>query len=254
MSLTSYCACSSVHIRILGLLALVFSLPSQVVGQEQVLRVDSLYQVIRGDLEEVMASQAAYYLEKQEYAWNLQFLDFEPSNGVSVGISASRTGFYALGTHDALGTALGCSVYHGDIEPPDFPVRPADPEEISCTTGGPPPASDEPADVSAGPTFTPYTVAPQLKNSREVARAMERAYPPLLRDSGRGGTVRLWLFVDERGVLLNALVSQSSGNDALDRAALRVSRTMEFEPAMNDDVPVPVWVSFPVTFQIRRFP
>ena len=38
------------------------------------------------------------------------------------------------------------------------------------------------------PTFTPYTIEPEITNKREVAAALRREYPPLLRDAGVGGT------------------------------------------------------------------
>lgn len=101
------------------------------------------------------------------------------------------------------------------------------------------------------PVFTPYTVAPDLKNRDEVGRALEREYPPLLRDAGIGGTVVIYLFIDEEGIVQNTKVNQSSGHTSLDEAALRVGNVMRFSPAMNRDKKVPVWVSLPITFQVR---
>lgn len=101
------------------------------------------------------------------------------------------------------------------------------------------------------PVFTPYTVAPDLKNRDEVGRALEREYPPLLRDAGIGGTVIIYLFIDEEGVVQNTKVNTSSGHTSLDDAALRVGNVMRFSPAMNRDKKVPVWVSLPITFQVR---
>jgi hypothetical protein len=37
----------------------------------------------------------------------------------------------------------------------------------------------------------------------------------------------------------------------MDDAALAVSEIYRFTPAMNRDKKVPVWVSFPITFQVR---
>jgi|GEM_PF-447958 len=101
------------------------------------------------------------------------------------------------------------------------------------------------------PVFTPYTVAPDLKNRDEVARALEREYPPLLRDAGIGGTVIMYLFIDEAGFVQNTRVNTSSGHTSLDEAAGRVGTIMRFSPAMNRDKKVPVWVSLPITFQVR---
>ena len=38
----------------------------------------------------------------------------------------------------------------------------------------------------------------------------------------------------------------------LDEAALKVANLYRFSPAINRDTKVPVWVSFPVTFQVIR--
>ena len=112
----------------------------------------------------------------------------------------------------------------------------------------PPPPDAVEEDIGAAPTFTPYTVAPDLRNTNEVRRALEREYPPLLRDAGIGGTVNVWFFIDEAGSVLQTRVQKSSGHKALDDAALNVAGIMEFSPALNRDKRVKVWVAFPITF------
>ncbi len=115
----------------------------------------------------------------------------------------------------------------------------------------PPPPSEVQTDISAAPTFTPFTVSPDIKNRAEVARAMEREYPPLLRDAGIGGTVNVWFLIDEEGAVVRAIVNDSSGHKALDDAALKVAEIIEFTPALNRDKRVPVWISLPITFTTR---
>jgi protein TonB len=102
------------------------------------------------------------------------------------------------------------------------------------------------------PTHTPYTVAPKLLNPDEVIREARGLYPPLLREAGIEGEVKVWLFVDEKGRVKNSLVGQSSGREEFDRAALQVSRRMRFKPAENDDQKVAVWVVMPIRFSMRR--
>jgi protein TonB len=117
----------------------------------------------------------------------------------------------------------------------------------------PPPPVDNvtETDISAAPVFTPYTVRPDIKNRDEVARALEREYPPLLRDAGIGGTVQVWFFIDETGAVQRTQVNQSSGHKALDDAAIKVAEIIEFTPALNRDKRVPVWISLPITFTTR---
>jgi protein TonB len=112
-------------------------------------------------------------------------------------------------------------------------------------------ADTMPDPIEAGPTFTPYTVAPWLKNGPAVARTLAREYPAPLRDAGIGGQVLLWLLIDQTGTVDRALVKTSSGFEALDAAAMRVAVTMEFTPALNRDRRIPVWVAIPVDFTVR---
>ncbi len=107
-------------------------------------------------------------------------------------------------------------------------------------------------DISAAPTFTPYTVAPTLTNRDEVARALERDYPESLREEGVGGKVLVWFFIDENGKVEKSLIKQSSGREALDQAALHVAQVMRFNPALNRDKHVPVWVALPIAFNAQE--
>lgn len=109
----------------------------------------------------------------------------------------------------------------------------------------------DPQEVSANPTFTPFTVAPSIVNREEVVAAMADAYPPLLREAGIGGTVRVWFFIDEKGVPEDTRIHESSGHEALDRAAIEVAEVFRFTPALNRSEEVPVWVQFPITFQVK---
>jgi protein TonB len=115
----------------------------------------------------------------------------------------------------------------------------------------PPPPEEQATDLSAAPTFTPFTVAPSIQNRAEVVRAMEREYPPLLRDAGIGGSVKVFFFIDENGQVGDYRIDQSSGHSALDDAALAVADVYRFTAALNRDQKVPVWVSFAITFQVR---
>jgi protein TonB len=109
--------------------------------------------------------------------------------------------------------------------------------------GGPPQT-----DLALAPVFTPMTVRPELLNAPEVQRALVRAYPPLLRDAGIGGTTVIWFFIDETGAVVRTQISKSSGHDALDEVATKVADVMKFSPALNRDRKVKVWVEIPIVF------
>ncbi|MEX2048727.1 MAG: M56 family metallopeptidase [Gemmatimonadota bacterium] len=98
------------------------------------------------------------------------------------------------------------------------------------------------------PRFTPYTVAPRILNVPEVQAALSAAYPQSLREAGVGGRVTVWFYVDENGRVLDRRIDQSSGQDALDRAALEVAGVFRFSPALNRDARTAVWVSLPINF------
>jgi periplasmic protein TonB len=115
----------------------------------------------------------------------------------------------------------------------------------------PPPPEEDGADISAAPVFTPMTVRPEIKNVPEVIRAMEREYPPILRDAGIGGRVVVWFFIDEEGRVQDNRIAESSGHAALDEAAIKVAGVYQFTPALNRDQKVQVWVQFPITFEVR---
>ena len=115
----------------------------------------------------------------------------------------------------------------------------------------PPPPDEGAVDISAAPTFTPFTVRPSLLNERVVQRALEREYPPILRDAGIGGTVSVQFFINEEGEVQRTLVAQTSGHASLNEAALRVANVFQFSPALNLDKVVPVWIAIPITFQTR---
>lgn len=106
-------------------------------------------------------------------------------------------------------------------------------------------------DVSATPSFTPYTVAPSLKNRDEVRRELQKQYPPLLRDAGIGGSVVVWLYIDQHGEVQHVVIKRTSGHQELDAAAERVGALMRFSPAFNRDRTTAVWVSIPISFQVH---
>ncbi len=115
----------------------------------------------------------------------------------------------------------------------------------------PPPTDDGAGDISAAPVFTPMTVRPEIRNRREVQAALMREYPSILRDAGIEGTVVVWFFISEEGIVQDSRVSESSGQLQFDEAALKVAEILRFTPALNRDQRVAVWIEVPITFQVR---
>lgn len=153
--------------------------------------------------------------------------------------------------------------------PPETLARPAIPI-LSAALGFDPDISIAPVDFGALPpavppapvttatgsgdarAWVPYEVAPTLRNREEYSRAIERAYPAVLRNAGVGGTVHLAIQLDETGAVMRIDVDQSSGYAQLDAVAVELAATVaRFSPALNRDQPVSVWIRLPVAFQAR---
>ncbi len=132
----------------------------------------------------------------------------------------------------------------------DVTIAPTTFEQNQVENLPPPPQQNTEVDITKAPVFTPYTVAPAILNKDAVIREMERAYPPVLRDAGIGGTVVVYFLIDEKGVVKDRRVWKSSGYPPLDAAAIEVADVYRFSAALNRDKKVPVWVQFPITFTV----
>ncbi len=132
----------------------------------------------------------------------------------------------------------------------DITIAPTTFESNPVEALPPPPSVEEEVDISERPTFTPFTVAPDILNRAEIQQAMVKNYPPLLREAGIGGEVRVFFFIDEEGRVQDTRIDRSSGHQSLDEAALAVAGMYRFSPALNRDKRVKVWVSFPIQFQV----
>lgn len=161
------------------------------------------------------------------------------------------------------------------VEPPDAPLPPP-PEPITrpvapivSTTAPvdaviPPldfdtyvPAPSAPPPAAAGDgaaefrRWTPSMTIPALRNPEAVERALAQRYPALLRDAGLGGVVQIRLWIDENGGIVRSELAESSGYDAMDRAALGVIDLMRLTPAVNNGRAVRVIVTLPLRFEAR---
>ena len=109
------------------------------------------------------------------------------------------------------------------------PARPPPPDRLRCE---------------------PFDTSPFQLNAGDAAKLLERFYPKDLRARGVGGSVVLWLFVDESGNVARHDVKVSSGFEALDLAAVSVARMLRFAPARAPGIPTGVWVHQGLTFRV----
>ena len=93
---------------------------------------------------------------------------------------------------------------------------------------------------------------PAVADRNEMDAAIEREYPPTLRNAGIGGMTYLGLFVDGVGAARSARIMESSGFPELDEAARRVGCSTRFTPKTHaNGVPFSAWYSLPIRFQTR---
>lgn len=87
----------------------------------------------------------------------------------------------------------------------------------------------------------------------EMIKAGTAIYPEIVKKAGIEGKVYLQLLVDFDGHIKMAVVAKSSGNTALDEAAVAAGKQCIFTPALAPGgKAVRVWVMWPVTFKINQ--
>lgn len=86
-------------------------------------------------------------------------------------------------------------------------------------------------------------------NVEEIRQAMAREYQASgLVEQRVEGTACVWMFVDSVGRVKHARIHAGSGDQALDRAALRVARVYRFTPRLRKGKPIEMRILLPITF------
>jgi protein TonB len=132
------------------------------------------------------------------------------------------------------------------VAPPAFAVQaealvpeaPAPPLQLAAAAPPAPAPHVEPAPL------------PALQTARRAACA-SAPHPPVLRDRGIEGVVRLRVWVDELGRAGQVLLATSSGWRLFDDAAMAQARRCPFHPAQRGSEPIGSWVEFPVRFALE---
>ena len=94
-------------------------------------REKAFFASMKSDLKNLATMQDVYHNSNYTYSTVATDLQFVESEGVTVTIGeADGTGWSAVATHQAFGTAESCAVYHGDATP----VSPATVvSQMACT-------------------------------------------------------------------------------------------------------------------------
>ena len=86
----------------------------------------------------------------------------------------------------------------------------------------------------------------------EVIKLIKPKYPRLARKAGLEGTVWIAALVDINGSVIDARIYKSSNVDILDKAVLEVVYRNIFRPAIKNNQPIKLWVSYKVEFVLDR--
>ena len=132
---------------------------------------------------------------------------------------------------------------------PEPPPPPGAAPPVAVATTKPPPAAPTP---SATPPTRIETKLPPPVNGRRPALLRQKSaavYPAAAWAKGVEGDVNLKLLVGADGTVSDVQVVSSSGVIDLDQAAVTAARAYLFEPALQNDRPIPQWVTVVVTFR-----
>ena len=113
---------------IIGILAAI-AIPKFSAAREK-----AYFAAMRSDLKNLASQQEIYYADEYSYTSEAAALTFVSSQGVTVGIAASSSGWSASATHSALGASEGCAIYYGTATAPTSPTTPTSPGEVACTS------------------------------------------------------------------------------------------------------------------------
>ncbi|HET7231581.1 MAG TPA: TonB family protein [Longimicrobium sp.] len=96
-------------------------------------------------------------------------------------------------------------------------------------------------------------VQPELANRSQAQMALQRAYPPQLRDVGVVGHTTVQLVIDAEGKVMPGSVQvQESSHEAFNAAAVRAVERFRFRPARLHGRTVPVLVTLPISWELEN--
>lgn len=116
-------------------------------------------------------------------------------------------------------------------------------ETVTVTAPRPASAPDKPV------KFIPYDTPPKPIGGQN-AIAQNIVYPKSASESGIEGTVVIQCFVDKNGIPSDMNILRGLPNTGLDEAATNAIKKVRFEPALQRDKKVGVWISIPVQFKL----
>ncbi len=111
----------------------------------------------------------------------------------------------------------------------------------------PPPPPEDDGDMNI---FVPYDEPPSPKGGFGAIQRSLR-YPEIARKAGIEGRVIVQVLVSEKGRVVDTRVIKSLGHSGCDEAAVKAIKAVKWNPALQRDKPVKVWVAIPVIFRLK---
>ncbi|MDP2956744.1 MAG: energy transducer TonB [Longimicrobiales bacterium] len=169
---------------------------------------------------------------------------------VGLGVPSARAALVrAVGSLAVLVGVASAPPEPAPLPPPTVDL-PAVLDEGTLEAALPAPTVSSPATPGPLERYTgPEATFPELLDRPWAETLIRRNYPIGFQRAGIGGTVGVLLWVDSTGAVDFVNLGASSGIPELDRAALQVAPSLQFEPARRGGRAVGTWVEFDVRFE-----
>ncbi|MDF1589876.1 MAG: TonB family protein [Desulfobacterales bacterium] len=133
-------------------------------------------------------------------------------------------------------------------EKPDVPASPPGPEPRLRTIL----KTDEQKKAGSDGTVEQTPAPPLIREAKPRYRDNPPPhYPILARKRNYQGTVILEVFIDKNGRVADMKIFSSSGYTTLDKAARTTVEDWLFEPGMEGENKIEMWVKIPIRFQLK---
>jgi len=117
-----------------------------------------------------------------------------------------------------------------------------------------PPPPERDSQIEDGYVFVPYDEPPQPIGGLGIIHKHIK-YPEIARKAGIEATVLIGVLVSETGQSLKTQIIKSSGTElGFEQAAHDAVMKVKWKPAKQRDLPVKVWISFPIRFKLTTPP
>ena len=121
-------------IELMIVVAIIGILAAIAIPKFSATREKAYFAAMKSDVKNLASQQEIYYADNYTYTTSTTALAFTNSEGVTVTIAASSSGWAASATHSALGGSEGCAIYYGTATAPTVgTATPSAPGEVACT-------------------------------------------------------------------------------------------------------------------------